>query len=151
MPSFPGIAYAFQRPTDTAGPTALILSRHFQLSGGGLDQLQFFFSDLSKDRVLVLTNVSMKADPGGAQIVIEMAIQGLAQGQENFTIDRREPAADPGINKVQNWQGEVYLQGGGPNTNTLRIFTQFDAGVSSNAITVGIHGIIIPRGNLGGF
>jgi len=150
MPSFPGIAYAFQRPTDVSGPTALILSRHFQVSTSA-SLLEFKFSDLSKDRVLVLTNVAVIANPGGAQIVLEMAIQGLSQGQENFNIDRREPAADPGINKVLNWQGEVYIQGGGPNTDTLRIFTFYDAPVSANTMTVGIHGIIIPRGNLGGF
>jgi len=148
---FPGITYSFQRPTDTNSPTALILSRHFQISGGGSSLLEFLFSDLSKDRVLVLTNVSVIANPGGAQIVLEMAIQGLSQGQENFNIDRREPAADPGINKVLNWQGEVYIMGGGPGTDTLRIFTFYDSPVVSNAMTVGIHGIIIPRGNLGGF
>lgn len=147
---FPGIAYSFQRPTDVNTPTALILSRHFQVSTSS-SILEFFFSNLAKDRVLVLTNVSVIANPGGAQIVVELAIQAFSQGVENFNIDRREPAADPGINKVLNWQGEIYIQGGGPDTDTLRIFTFYDSPVLANAMTVGVHGIIIPRGNLGGF
>lgn len=147
---FPGIAYSFQRPTDVNTPTALILSRHFQISTSS-SLLEFLFSDLAKDRVLVLTNVSVIANPGGAQIVLELAIQAFSQGVENFNIDRREPAADPGINKVLNWQGEIYIQGGGPGTNTLRIFTFYDAPILANSMTVGVHGIIIPRGNLGGF
>ena len=150
MPSFPGIAYAFQRPTDTAGPTALILSRHFQ-SSSGITLVEFLFSDLSKDRVLVLTNVSIIADPGAAQGVREIKIQALSQGQENFTIDARIPLNIADQIEVLNWQGEVYIQGGGPGTNTLRIFSFYSAAVAANTMTVGIHGIIIPRGNLGGF
>jgi len=151
MPSFPGIAYAFQRPTDVSGPTALILSRHFQISGGGLTLLEVFFSDLAKDRVLVLTNVTIQANPGATQAVNQLKVQGLAQGQENFGIDQREPLRTADQNETLNWQGEVYLQGGGPGTDTVRMFAAFNGAANANAITVGLHGIIIPRGNLGGF
>lgn len=148
---FPGITYAFKRPTDVNSPTALILSRHFQVSGGGLSLLEFLFSDLPKDRVLVLTNVSVVAAPGLAQSVVEIKIQGFSQGVENFNIDQRIPPSTVDIVEVLNWQGEVYIMGGGPGTNTLRVFGFFSAFANSNALTVGVHGIIIPRGNLGGF
>ena len=148
---FPGIAYSFQRPTDVNTPTALILSRHFQISGGGLTLLEFLFSDLAKDRVLVLTNVSVIAQPGAAQFVREMKIQAFSQGVENFNVDQRLPLGVVDQDEVLNWQGEVYIQGGGPDTDTIRIFTFYNSAVAANAMTVGIHGIIIPRGNLGGF
>jgi len=148
---FPGIAYSFMRGTDVSGPTALILSRHFQFSGGGLTVIEFFFSDLAKDRVLVLTNVDVESDPGNTQHVIRMKLQALAQGEENFTIKALNfvPAAD----EIKNleWQGEIYIQGGGPGKDTVRVFTQFNTAVNANSMTVGLHGIIIPRGNLGGF
>lgn len=138
------------RDTDVSGPTALILSRHFQLSAGAT-LLEFFFSDLPKDRVLVLSNVSLLAAPGATQAGRAMSIQAFSQGVENFNIDQRIPLFVADINQVLNWQGEVYIQGGGPGTDTLRIFTVFSAGANANAITVGVHGMIIPRGNLGGF
>ena len=148
---FPGITYSFKRPTDVSGPTALILSRHFQISGGGSSLLDFRFSDVPKDRVLVLTNVSVIAQPGLAQHVIEMKIQAFSQGVENFNIDQRLPLQVTDQDEVLNWQGEVYIQGGGPDTDTIRIFTFYNSAVASNAMTLGMHGIIIPRGNLGGF
>ena len=147
---FPGIAYSFMRDTDVAGPTALILSRHFQISAAAAFQ-EFNFGNLAKDRVLVLTNVAIIANPGGAQIVEEVALQGISQGELNFNIERQEPVLGGGISATLNWQGEVYIQGGGDGTNTVRMFASYDAGVSNNTITVGLHGIIIPRGNLGGF
>jgi len=148
---FPGITYAFKRPTDTNSPTALILSRHFQVSGGGLSLLEFVFDQLPKDRVLVLTNVSLIAQPGAAQFVREMKIQAFSQGVENYNVDQRLPLGVVDQDEVLNWQGEVYIQGGGPGTDTVRVFAFFNASAAANAITVGLHGIIIPRGNLGGF
>ena len=147
---FPSIAYSFARPTDVSGPTALIFSRHLQISTGDvvLDQL---FSDLPKDRILVLTNVSMRADPGPTQIVILMAVQAISQGVLNFTIAAKQTKQIATQNEDLNWQGEVYIQGGGPNTDTLRFHTQFNSGANANLMTIGVHGIIIPRGNMGGF
>lgn len=147
---FPGIAYSFMRDTDTAGPTALILSRHLQVSSAAV-QLEQFFANLPKDRILVLTNVSVASDPGSGQAISEIAIQGLSQGITNFTVARLLPPITTALNRDLNWQGEVYIQGGGPGTNTVRMFTQFDAGANANLMTVGLHGIIIPRGNMGGF
>jgi len=138
------------RDTDVSGPTALILSRNFQLSTGA-QLVEFLFQDLPKDRVLVLTNVGMVATPGAAQNVLELVIQGVSQGVENFNILREEPRVGVAVNAAANWQGEVYIQGGGPGTDTVRIFGFFDAAANANTITIGMHGIVIPRGNLGGF
>jgi hypothetical protein len=148
---FPGIAYSFMRPTDTAGPTALILSRHQSISGGGLSLIEFFFRDLSKDRILVLTNVALKAAPGLAQFVLDLKIEGVSQGELNFEIMQRTPLRTIDQDEDLNWQGEVYIQGGGPGTDTLRIFASFNSAVAANTAVVGFHGIIIPRGNMGGF
>lgn len=149
MPRFPGIAYSFARPTDTSGPTALILSRHLQLSAGQA-LIELLFTDLAKDRVLVLTNATIQAIPGATQTVLQMKLQAFSQGVENVNIEQQNfTGAD--INRQLNWQGEFYIQGGGPGTSTVRTFGFFDAFAAANVVTVGIHGIIIPRGNLGGF
>lgn len=147
---FPEIAYAFKLPTDVAGPTALILSKHLQISTGATTVEQFI-TGLAKDRVLVLTNVSIKADPGAGQSNLQIKIQGFSQGIENFNIDQRNFVAAADENHELNWQGEVYIQGGGPALNNVRLFSTYSSAVAANTMTVGVHGIIIPRGNLGGF
>ena len=148
---FPGIAYSFMRGTDTSGPTALILSRHLQISGGGSVILELFFTELAKDRVLVLTNVAVSAEPGASQKVRVVKIQAFSQGIENFNVAQFQPGEVADLDESLNWQGEVYIQGGGPGTNTVRVFAEFSGFANANALTVGLHGIIIPRGNLGGF
>jgi len=147
---FPGIAYSFMRDTDVAGPTALILSRHFSVSSS-LALLEFLFTDLPKDRVLVLTNVAVAGLPGASQGVREVGIQGISQGEENFTIAHDYLPGTNDLRAMINWQGEVYIQGGGPGTTTVRLLTFFTDLTNANTMTIGIHGIIIPRGNLGGF
>ena len=147
---FPGIAYQFVAATDTAGPTALIVSRHNQISTSA-NLLEHFFTDLPKDRILVLTNVSLKANPGTGNSAVQIKIQGFSQGVENFNIAQLEPDLGADKEAVLNWQGEVYIQGGGVGTNTLRFMTFYDLAVNANSQTLGFHGIVIPRGNMGGF
>lgn len=147
---FPGIAYSFQRPTDVAGPTALILSRHAEVASALSVQI-FTFGDLAKDRVLVLTNLTVKAKPGAAQFVTEIQVQAFSQGESSFNVAQETPTGIVNQSEVLNWQGEVYIQGGGPATQTINIFTFFNASVTVNTMRLGLHGIIIPRGNLGGF
>jgi len=147
---FPGIAYSFMRGTDVAGPTALIVSRAFSVSTSAA-LLEFFFSELDKDRVLVLTNVSVVARPGTGQNVVEIAVQGVSQGELIFDISREEPRLSNDQETTLNWDGEVYIQGGGDSTDTVRVFVLFNSPTNANTMTVGLHGIVIPRGNLGGF
>jgi len=146
----PEITYRFIAPTDTAGGTFDLLSRQVSQSAGVVT-IEILIADLPKDRILVLTNAALTADPGAAQLVVEMKIQGVTQAGLIFDIatDITLGAAD--IEKSLNWTGSVYIQGGGVGRNTVRAVALFDAAVAANNITFGAHGIIIPHGNVGSF
>jgi len=146
----PDITYRFASPSDTAGLTLEILSRQFQLSAGQT-LIEFFVNDIPKDRVLILQNYSLSADPGGGLIAIEVGIQGITQAGLNFPIAFISPPQ--AANQILNLNGEpsVWIQGAGVGNNTLRMFALFSASTSANQLTVGINGLIIPHGNVGAF
>ena len=146
----PGITYAFTSSKDVAGPQFEILSRHDQISASSLI-LETLITDLPKDKILVLTNVSVAADPGAAQGVVELAIQGVTQAGLNFTIARKLPIGTTGESDELNWDGEVYIQGGGDGATSVRVISVFGTDTNANLSTVGIHGIVIPHGNAGAF
>jgi len=146
----PGITYRFTSPIDTAGPSFEIFSRHLQISTG-LVVLEQIFAGLSKDRILVLTNVAVRADPGATQNVIAIQIQGITQAGLNFVIAAFDSLAVADQRETLNWDGAVYIQGGGDDADSVRVFSSYDAGAVANTMTVGLHGIIIPSGNAAAF
>lgn len=146
----PGITYQFASPKDVAGPSFEILSRHLQISTG-LVVVETLLTDLAKDRILCFNNAAVRADPGAAQNVIAIQIQGVTQTGENFVIASFDAALTADKIEDLNWAGSVYLLGGGPGTTTLRVFSSYNSGAAANTMTVGLHGIVIPRGNAGAF
>ncbi len=146
----PGITYAFASPIDTAGQTFEILTRQDQLSAG----VAFFsrvLTGLGKDRILVLTNVTLTAEPGATQFVDELRIQGVTHTGVIFDL-----ATDVFIHAVDeqvslNWEGEIYIPGGGTDADFVRNTANFNAGVNANLVTNSWHGIVIPRGNSAAF
>ena len=146
----PDIAYAFTRPTDTAGPTFEILSRQQQLSTAAI-LVELFLTDIPKDRVLVLSNVAMRADPGSGQGVDELVIQGVTQAGLIFDIKTQFIDGANNIRFNLDWQGEVFIQGAGAGNTTLRAFALFSAGAAANLFQASFHGVIIPHGNVGAF
>jgi len=146
----PENTYIFTSPTDVAGPTLGILSRHFQVSASTTLHV-FTFSELAKDRILVLNNVTVAADPGATQVVLALAVEGITQAGLNFSIalKRTEEVADQ--QEALNWSGEVWIQGAGVGNDSLRITALYDVGTNSNAMLLGFAGLVIPHGNASAF
>lgn len=146
----PSPTYVFTSPTDVAGPTFEPLSRAFQ-TGGAFLLIEHLLSDVPKDRVLVFTNATVQALPGATQAVTEIKIQIVTQTGlvVDIATDSGPQTAD--LIRDLNWEGSVYVAGGGDGARTLRIIASFDANANANTATAGIHGIIIPRGNIGAF
>ena len=146
----PDITYRFVAPTDTSGPTFEIVSRQESLSGGpALTVLTL--SDIPKDRILVLSNCELIGIPGATQNVLEMKIQGVTQAGLIFDIDADVRAGNADDSRDIGWHGQIWIQGGGDGTDTVRVSVLFNAVVNANTVTVGIHGIIIPHGNAGAY
>jgi len=144
----PEIVYRFITPTDTAGGTLDILSRAERQSVGTF-QFTFVVNDIPKDRIIVLTNVALLAEPALAFLVEEMKIQGVTQTGQIFDIatDVTHGVADE--EKSLNWQGSVWIQGAGAGNSTLRATVRVDQNTLASAAEVAWHGIIIPHGNVG--
>lgn len=113
--------------------------------------VEFTFTDLAKDRMLILSNIAIRADPGATQALTSLQVFGFTPGRLEFDIVRLNPVITADLTQDLNWQGQVYLLGGGTPSNTLRFRAGFDAGVNSNALRIGFHGIVVPRANVAPF
>ena len=147
----PNIAYQFTAPTDTAGPTIELVNRTVQISGGAGDELELLQLEVPKDRIFILSNVTMDTNPGAAQIVEVMRVEGRTQTGFLFGIANEEFQLAADDQASLNWQGEVWIPGGGQKTTTLRFFARFNASVVANFLRAEYSGIVIPRGNAGAF
>lgn len=146
----PDITYGYTAPTDTAGPTFEVVARTIQLSSGALT-IDFNELQLPKDRIFVLTNVSMHASPGATQSVALMFVQIRTQTGVLIDIAREDFVLLANQFQNLNWDGEVYVQGGGPPASSLRLFGQFNADANANLLVASYTGIVIPHGNAGAF
>lgn len=142
----PEIAYNFAVPKDTAGPMFEVFVR--QLSDAGTaSTFTIDVTGIPKDRILVLTNIMGASIPGATQWMTSMNMLGFtAAGLSwNITYQPRPLTADR--TELLNWAGTVYLMGPGASETIFRAAFGFNAGVNSNNVSVGLHGIVIPRGN----
>jgi len=146
----PDLTYSFRAPKDVSGPTFEVLTRQFDLSDTSAT-LIFTFDDLPKDRMLVLSNVAILANPGAGQSVIGMGLHGITAAGMQFDISRFAQAIVADLTESFNWQGQVFITGGGRGTTCVRITVSFSSGVAANTCAVGIHGVVIPRANAGPF
>ena len=146
----PEITYGYTSPKDTAGPTFQILQRSSSLSTG-LTAITFLELEVGKDQVLVLANAVIRLAPGATQAA-QVAILQITTGT-GFQVELRweEFAEVADQNETLNWQGEVYVNGGGQGTTSLRFYSQYDAGANANTTSIAYSGLIIPRGNAGAF
>jgi len=127
-----------------------VLSRQDQLSSSAV-LFTFTVDDIPKDRILIVTNVALTAEPNAALIVEEMKIQGVTQTGLIFDIATDIEVKAVGQRVSLNWDGQVWMQGGGLGTSTLRATALFDSNASPNIVSVGWHGIVIPHGNAASF
>lgn len=142
----PGITYQFVREKDTAGPSFEIINRTDQESGSN-NPIELFFTDLPKDRILVLTNVTIDANPGATQFVTDLLINGRTGTGTEFGIARATPVFNADENHSLNWSGSVYIMGNAAGEVSLRFAAFFNATAAANAFTAAFSGIVIPRGN----
>lgn len=146
----PDFTYSFRQPKDVTGPTFEPLYRQDDQSTAATI-LDFVLVDLAKDRMLVLSNLTLRARPGAGNTVTSVQLVAFTAARLEFDIARLTPvqAADQDI--TLNWQGQVFIMGGGANSNLLRARAIFDLGVVPNQMRVGIHGVVIPRANAAAF
>lgn len=146
----PDIAYAFRQPKDISGPTMEVLCRHLD-SAASATVIDLLITDLPKDRMLILGNVTMRGSPGATQHVASLQIIGITAAGLEFDIARLTPVLTADLIQTLNWQGGIYLMGGGLDTTTIRVRGVFNSGTNSNSVRTGIHGIVVPRANVSPF
>jgi len=146
----PNIAYAFTSPTDTAGPTFEIVNRS-QSEFLSLVSIIIDTMVVPKDRIFVLSNVCIAANPGAAQKVTNLIVKGINQTGSQFEIANLEFEVAADEEHTLNWQGEVWIQGRGSNLASLRFIADFNANANANFVVVSFSGAVIPRGNAGAY
>lgn len=142
----PEITYRFQYRRDTAGPTFEIVHRTFTLSDTDAT-MQSRLSIIPLDKVLVLSNIAVQANPGATQAVDDIRVSGFTPAGLEFNISRFVAPGTADANVSFNWQGEVYIHGREPKAFNVQVFVTFDAGANANVVDTTISGIVIPRGN----
>lgn len=145
----PDLTYAYRQPKDVSGPTFEVMSRQGDESDTATG-VTFTLTGLPKDRMLVLSNVCILMIPGATQSVTALSVSATTPAGLVFDISRFNQAAATG-SRSHNWQGEVFLLGGGRGANLLTITATFDAGANSNRLIASIFGVVIPRANAGPF
>ena len=146
----PGITYAYVSPKDTAGPSFEVFNRTEQFSSGDTGHI-FTLEGVAIDRMLCLTNVALKGDPGATQFITDMNIQVVTQDGIIVAIATNPLAQAPDDEIALNWSGSVYVLGGGRGKPTLRTSVFYNAAANANTTQINWSGIIVPRGNAGAF
>lgn len=146
----PDITYRYVYPRDIAGPTFEVLARSFFLSSAATNVSQSL-SLINKDKIFVLNNIAIQADPGATQALLDLRVSAFTPAGAEWNIIRFRAAATADLIESFNWSGEVYVLGREPGIVNVRVVGLFDAGVNANNVDVSLHGIVIPRGNSANF
>ena len=146
----PEITYRYIYPRDVAGPTFEVLSRTFFLSDAATSISQSL-SLITKDKILVLNNISIQADPGATQALLDLRVSAFTPAGAEWNITRFRGAGTADLIEAFNQTGEWYILGREPDVVNVRVVGLFDAGVNANNVDVSLHGIVIPRGNSANF
>lgn len=128
-------------------PTLETLARQSS-SAATASSITIDFTGLAKDKILVLTNVSGRIQPGTSQFVVSIQVGGFTAAGARFDVFRNGFPATDDLDQWYNWQGEVMVRGRGGVLPTLRVTSIFDAGVANNQLAFGFMGYVIPRGNV---
>lgn len=144
---FPEIAYQYVRPKDVSGPGIEIYSRTLTLINEADASLEQLFGPIPSDKIFILTNVSVFCNPAAAECTSISVLMIGPQGIQN-TIANENFAGAAATDRSLNWQGEVWILGGAPNT--LRMTAAFDDAVA-NSMFGSAFGYVIPRANVAQF
>lgn len=145
----PDIAYRFLWPIDTSGPTLETITRNISQASAAsiLDQT---ITGIPGDKILVLTNAFIAAEPNGAQGCVEMHMSVFTGAGSETIFAQRFPTTGTGAEEVLNWSGEIWMRGRDPGGASMRFHTTF-SGALANVMRGAIQGFIIPRGNVAPF
>lgn len=146
----PDIAYRYIQAIDTASPTFEIVSREFVVSASAT-AVTFSLMGIPGNRVMVLSNLIVVANPGAAQSVIDLNVQFFTGAGQAVDIIHQRGTVTADLTEAMPWQGEIYIPGRGTGNATITVAVNFSAAVAANQIFGGIHGIVIPRGNVAAF
>jgi len=138
----PELAYQFQTAVDTAGGTIDIVLRD-AITSGLVTSLTTDIFTVPTEKVFILTAGNVQANSGAGQLSNLVAFQihpvALEPGRILFLRERT-----PALVQEANWSGELWM----PPGSKLSGVGTFDAGANSNSLSVGIVGVLIPRGNI---
>ncbi|MEE8609034.1 MAG: hypothetical protein V3S55_15630 [Nitrospiraceae bacterium] len=143
----PEITYRYLYPKDVAGPTFEVLIRALNFSDTAT-VVPILFTGIPKDKILVLTNAMLQADPGATQACTRLTLSGFSSAGALFDIAGVSPDANADEVITLNWQGELFLSGGVEGQSVVRANAVYDAGVAANRIDLSFHGIVIPKANV---
>jgi len=146
----PEIAYRFQYQRDVAGPTFEIFHRNITASATSVTVVGTL-GIVPLNKILVLSNFVIFANPGATQAIdsLRLSIFGPAGAETNVWRFVTPGTADADV--AETWQGEVFIFGRRDAATNIQVRGNFDAGVNSNVIQVGLSGVVIPRGNAAAF
>lgn len=144
----PELAYSFNQPKDVSGPTLELFSRQLATTTA-TNPIQLAFSGIPKDKILIVTNLSLSANPGATQAVENMSVLGTFPAGIATTIEQNFPLQVADLTEALNWQGEVWIPGG--DQNQLIFSATFDAAANPNFMSVHAYGLIVPRANTANF
>lgn len=128
-------------------PTLELISRDITVTAS-LASVVTSFGTLAVDRLLILTNIAGKVEPGATQDTTGLIVQGFTGAGAPFNIFRLVFAGTADLDEAFNWQGEVMMRGRGREMPTLRATAAFNAGVAANQLEFFFSGYIIPRANV---
>lgn len=93
---------------------------------------------------LVLQALSVFADPGAGQNIVDQQLRIQDESGVSIVLKRDAAAAAANINRSIDWQGSILVP---PNWLVVG-FASFNAGVAANAVELNLVGVLIPIGNI---
>lgn len=143
----PDVTYKFLYPKDVSGPTFELESVFNSLTLTAASAT-FSYLGVAKDRVFIVTAVTISGIPTGTESCIRLNAAGITPGGVVFNFLEENFVAVAAQRQSANWQGAVYIGGSGAQNEIVRISASFSAGVLTKDLRSNIHGIVIPRGNI---
>lgn len=145
----PDITYQYRMPIDTASPTFELYQRAASDTQSAVGVSVGFFG-LPKDKVLVLSNAVIVANPGATIVVVSARMEFLSASGLNVSFAEFEQGVADRTKRF-NWQGEIYVMGRGEDQFHLLFNATFSAATSGNFLGADVAGVVIPRANIASF
>lgn len=146
----PDILYRLSRAPGALGPLVELFVRRQETSASATS-VSSAITGVPKDKILIVTNLSMDLSPGAAQQIIRCVMSGRTPGGQVFAIKQLGFTEVDAFRTGMNWQGEVSIGGGGTDASILLFDSVWDGGANANQQVVSVFGYVIPRGNVAPF